>query len=43
LGDRLGAPLIRINPNEPEVALARDVGLACGALEGLRGIAEALV
>lgn len=42
--DRVGAPLIRINsnPDEAGVALSRDVGLACGALEGLRGIAAAL-
>ena len=42
--DRMGAPLIRINPNPEEagVAMARDASLACGALEGIRGIAQAL-
>ena len=40
--DRLGAPLIRINPREAEVALARDVSIPLGALAGLRGIADAL-
>ena len=42
--DRVGAPLIRINPNpeEADVALSRDVSIALGALEGLRGIAEAM-
>jgi NAD-dependent SIR2 family protein deacetylase len=40
--DQLGAPLIRINPHEPEVALARDVSIPLGALAGIRGVAEAL-
>lgn len=42
--DRVGAPLIRINPNPEEavVALSRDVSIPLGALEGLRGIAAAL-
>jgi NAD-dependent SIR2 family protein deacetylase len=41
--DRLGAPLIRINPNPEEagVALARDVSMSLGALQGLRDIAAA--
>ena len=42
--DRMGAPLIRINPNleEAGVALARDVSIPLGALAGLRGIAETM-
>lgn len=42
--DRLGAPLIRINPRAEEagVALTRDVSMPLGALEGLRGIAAAM-
>jgi NAD-dependent SIR2 family protein deacetylase len=37
------APLIRINPREPEVPSARDVGIATGALDGLRRLREALL
>jgi len=37
-----GGRLIRINPREPQVASSRDVGLAAGALEGLRAIAAAM-
>jgi NAD-dependent SIR2 family protein deacetylase len=42
--DRLGAPLIRINPDpqEAEVALSRDVSIPLGALAGIRGIAKTL-
>lgn len=42
--DQVGGPLIRINPKpaEAEVALARDVSIALGALEGIRGIAAAM-
>lgn len=38
--DKLNAPLIRINPLEADVALARDVSIPFTALEGLRGIAQ---
>ncbi|MBI5109460.1 MAG: NAD-dependent deacetylase [Rhodocyclales bacterium] len=34
----LDAPLIRINPREPEVVQRRDVGLGVGAREGISGI-----
>lgn len=37
-----GGRLVRINPREPQVAGARDAGIAMGALEGLRAIAEAM-
>lgn len=37
-GEALDAPLIRINPTEPAVVRRRDVSLAMGALEALRGI-----
>jgi NAD-dependent SIR2 family protein deacetylase len=37
-----GAPLIRINPREPEVPKAHDVGIAAGALHSLQGLREAL-
>ncbi|MES2260659.1 MAG: Sir2 family NAD-dependent protein deacetylase [Pseudomonadota bacterium] len=37
-----GGRLVRINPREPQVADARDVGLALGALEGVRAIAQVL-
>ena len=33
-----GAPLIRVNPREPEVLSRNDVGIAAGALEALRGL-----
>lgn len=40
--DRLGAPLIRINPDPAQaaVALSRDVAIPCGALEAIRNMAE---
>jgi NAD-dependent SIR2 family protein deacetylase len=41
-GGSLGAPVIRINPTECQVPHRRDVGIATGALEGMRGIKEAL-
>lgn len=34
--------LVRLNPREPKVASPRDTGLAMGALEGLRAIAQHL-
>jgi NAD-dependent SIR2 family protein deacetylase len=37
-----GAPLIRINPREPEVASSRDIGIAGGALDTLRRLREIL-
>jgi len=37
-----GGRLIRINPREPQVSGKLDVGLAAGALEGLRAIAAAM-
>lgn len=37
-----GARLIRINPREPDVPTPFDVGLACGALDGLQAIDSAL-
>jgi NAD-dependent SIR2 family protein deacetylase len=42
LGESLRAPLIRINPRAPDVRQTRDVGLAMGALAGLRLIRDAL-
>ena len=41
-GEAIDAPLIRINPREPNVRRATDIGLAMGALNGLRRIQEAL-
>lgn len=41
-GEALEVPLIRINPREPEVRLATDIGLPMGALSGLRLIQAAL-
>jgi len=38
----LAAPVIRINPTECQVPHRRDVGIATGALEGIRGIQKAL-
>jgi NAD-dependent SIR2 family protein deacetylase len=38
----LGGRLVRINPRDSEVDDPRDVGLAMGALEGLRAIGEAM-
>jgi NAD-dependent SIR2 family protein deacetylase len=40
--ESLGALLIRINPREPQVPSARDVGIACGALDTLRRLRDAL-
>ena len=37
-----GGRLVRINPREPQVPGRHDVGIAAGALEGLRAIAAAL-
>ena len=39
---RDGVGLIRINPREPEVDHAADIGLATGALDALRRIEAAL-
>jgi NAD-dependent SIR2 family protein deacetylase len=36
------APLVRINPREPQVPSARDVGIACGALDALRRLRDVL-
>jgi hypothetical protein len=36
-----GGRMVRINPREFAVGSAADVGIAAGALEGLRGIAGA--
>jgi NAD-dependent SIR2 family protein deacetylase len=41
-GELRGAPLIRINPSEPELASANGVSLAMGGRAGLEGIAGAL-
>ena len=41
LGERCGATVVRINPREAQVA-APHISIACGALEGLRGIEAAL-
>jgi hypothetical protein len=35
-------PLVRINPREPEVPSARDIGIAAGALETLEGLRDVL-
>lgn len=40
-GEALGAPLVRINPREPEVRGGEDVGLAAGALAALQAIDRA--
>jgi NAD-dependent SIR2 family protein deacetylase len=40
--ESLDAPLIRINPREPEVPSARDVGIPAGALDTLRRLRELL-
>ena len=42
-GEAIDVPLIRINPREPNVRRAADIGLAMGALSGLRLIQEALM
>jgi NAD-dependent SIR2 family protein deacetylase len=41
-GERLGQPLIRINPTEPELGVAMGVSLRLGALDALRGIEDTL-
>jgi NAD-dependent SIR2 family protein deacetylase len=41
-GEGQHAPLVRINPRESSVAPGRGVGLALGALDGLRALAGAL-
>ena len=41
-GERLNCPLIRINPTDCDVPRADDVGIPCGALEGIAGIAAAI-
>jgi NAD-dependent SIR2 family protein deacetylase len=38
----LGAPLIRINPRQWQVARESDIGIAVGALQGIAGILAAL-
>ena len=40
--EKHGGRLVRINPQEPDVATALDVGLRMGAADALRGIADAL-
>lgn len=40
LGERLGFPLIRINPGEPGVARSVDLGIALGASAAIAAIAE---
>lgn len=42
-GEALKVPLIRINPGAPEVGRTTDIGLAMGALRGLRLIHAALI
>jgi NAD-dependent SIR2 family protein deacetylase len=42
MGQSIDAPMIRINKRDAQVPRARDVSLALGALEGLRGIEAAL-
>lgn len=42
MGEHTGAPLIRINPGEAAIRGPRNIGLATGALEGMRGIRKAL-
>ncbi len=41
-GERLGCPLVRVNPGEAQVERACDIGIALGAREGIAGIAAAL-
>lgn len=43
MGAQTGAPMIRINPREPAVSQPGSVGLAMTALEGMRGIRQALL
>lgn len=40
--EHLGAPILRINPGEPQLPAGRGVSLALGALEALAGIETAL-
>jgi NAD-dependent SIR2 family protein deacetylase len=37
-----GAPLVRINPREPQVPSANDIGIAMGALDALRRLHQVL-
>lgn len=39
--ERLNVPLIRINPTDSDVPKGDDVGIACGALQGITGILAA--
>ena len=39
-GERLGAPLIRINPREPDVEGKSRISIATGALDGIRRISH---
>jgi NAD-dependent SIR2 family protein deacetylase len=41
MGESQGAPLIRINPREPGVRPGQGVGIAAGALDGLRRLRDA--
>lgn len=38
IAQEFDAPIIRINPREPEVPSSRDIGIATGSLQALRGI-----
>lgn len=40
--ERQGAPLIRINPREPDVVRGRGIGIAAGALHALRALRDGL-
>lgn len=42
IGQQVGGPMIRINLRESQVPRKTDIGLAVGALEGLRGITAML-
>lgn len=42
-GEDAGCPLIRINPAECQVGLARDIGIPLGAREGIARITQALL
>ncbi len=41
-GEEQGCPLVRINPTEAQVGLARDIAIPLGAEQGITAIAEAL-
>ncbi len=41
-GEEAGCPLIRINPTEHQVGLARDIAIPLGALEGITHVTNAL-